>query len=100
MGIFMLTIWMPTNQVEEGMKIAATITKLPPYIKKWQQLAASDEKGAKSYNILYVDDSKIDEAIKWVAKVMSLYWKLEGFTYKIEPVASQRDFQKIMAIKI
>ena len=100
MAIFMLTTWLPTNQIDEALKIAATVTKLPPYIKKWQQLGASDAKGSKSYNIIYIDDSNIDKGMKWVAKVMSLYWKLEGFNYLVEPVASQRDNQEIFAMKI
>ena len=100
MAIFMLITWIPTNQIEKALKIAASVTKLPPYIKKWQQLAAMDKKGSKSYNIIYTDDKNIEEAMRWIAKVMSLYYEIEGFSYEVEPVFSMRDVPKVMGMKI
>ena len=82
------------------MKLAAQITKLPPYIRKWQQLATADREGAKNYSIIYVDDDKIAQAQLWIVKVMSLYWKLEGFRYTLEPVFSQTDMKKMFATQI
>ena len=96
----MVTTWFPTNQADEAAKITATVTKLPPYIKKWQELASTDEKGLKSYSIIYVDDKNIAEAQLWIAKVMSLYHGLEGFSWKLELVMSQRDALKIPSVKV
>ena len=97
----MLTMWFPFNKTEEVAKVASKITKLPPYIKKWQILTAADgTKGGKSYNIIYVDDNNIAEAQLYLAKAMSLFNNIEGFAWKVEPVMSQRDTVKVPGIKV
>lgn len=97
----MLTLWAPFNKIEDVAKITSKITKLPPYIKKWQILStAGGKKGGKSYGIIYVDDNNIAEAGLYIAKVMSLYYDIEGFAWKMEPVMSQRDAVKIPGIKV
>jgi len=97
----MLTMWFPLHELDEANKITAKITKNPPYITKWQRLAAADgRKGAKVYNIIYVDDSKNAEAGLYVAKLTSMYYDIEGFAWKMEPVMSIRDALKVPGVKI
>ena len=97
----MLTMWFPFNKGEEGAQIASKITKLPPYITKWIRLSAADgQKGAKVYNIIYMDDSKIVEAGRYISKVASMFYGIEGFTWKVEPVMSVRDGVKVQSVKI
>ena len=97
----MVTLWAPFTKMEEVAKVATKITKLPPYVKKWQILNTADgKKGGKSYNILYVDDNNIAEAGLWIAKAMSLFYDIEGFSWKIELVMSQRDAVKVPGIKV
>ena len=101
MAIYMVTLWVPLNKLEDMAKITSKITKLPPYITKWQILTTPDEeRGAKSYNIIYIKDDSIAEAVLYISKVMSLYYDIEGFTYKGETVVSQRDAAKIPGIKV
>lgn len=101
MGIYMLTLWAPFNKMQDMAKITSKITKLPPYIKKWQILSTADgKKGGKSYGIIYIDDNSIAEAQLYISKVMSLYYDIEGFTWKVEPVMSQRDIVKVPGIKV
>ena len=100
MTIYMITTWCPSEKIDDVTKIAAKVSKLPPSIKKWQQLVASDVNGIKSYNIIYAKDDQIADAQAWIARVMMLYYEIEGFKYKWEFVMSLRDAQKVPAIKI
>ena len=96
-----MTMWFPLHTLEEVGKITAKITKNPPYITKWQRLtAAGGKKGAKVYNIIYIDDNNITEAELYIAKLASLYFNIEGFAYKVEPVLSIRDTVKVLGVKI
>lgn len=101
MAIFMLTIWYPFDKDEEVTKKALQFTKLPPYIKKWQAFGAADgKKGLKSYNIIYAEPGKVDEAMLYIAKVQSSFTKIEGYCWKAEPLMSMRDYQKLQALQI
>ena len=100
MAIYMLTTWVSYKDAAESVKIGSKITKMPPYIKKWRQLATPDRAGAKSYNIIYVDDDKIAEAGLYIGKLMNLYWDLEGFAYTLELVASMRDTRKMFDMEL
>ena len=101
MGIYMVTTWAPFHKANEGASIVSKISKLPPYITKWRMFNAADgKKGGKTYNIVYVDDSRIAEAGLYISKVMSLFYEIEGFCWKIEPLMSQRDAVKVPSVKI
>ena len=101
MAIYMLTMWLPFKVGVKVAEITNKITKLPHYITKWQRLTTPDgRKGAKVYNIIYVDDNKIPEAGRYISKLASMYYEIEGFSWKIESVASMRDMAKIPGVKI
>jgi hypothetical protein len=94
-------MWFPFNKTEKGAQIASKMIKLPPYITKWIRLNAADgKKGAKVYNIIYIDDSKIVEAGFYISKVASMFNEIEGFCWKVEPVMSVRDSLKVAGIKV
>ena len=101
MAIFLVTMWFPFTLGNEAAEIAAKITKLPPYITKWTRLNAADgRKGGKVYNIIYCLDDKIVETGLFISKVASMYYGIEGFSWKIEPVMSVRDTMKVPGVKI
>jgi len=101
MAIYLVTMWFPFTRGNEAVEIAAKITKLPPYITKWTRLNAVDgRKGAKVYNIIYCLDDKTVEAGLFVSKVASMYYGIEGFSWKIEPVMSVRDTVKVQGVKL
>ena len=101
MAIFMLIMWFPLTVANKAAEITAKITKLPPYITKWQRLTTPDgQNGAKVYNIIYVDDNNIPEAGLYVSKLASMYYEIEGFCWKIESVMSIRDMAKLPGIKV
>ena len=101
MAIYMVTTWVPFDKAEALGEAAAKITKLPPYLKKWQILQTADgRRGGKSYNIIYVEDDKIAEAQLYISKLFSSYYGIKGFCYKAEPVMSQRDVAKLMQMEL
>ena len=100
--IFMVTNWYPFHKEEEVAKIQQKVpTQFPPYIKKWQLFGTADgRKGLKGVGIVYTDPEKVDEAGIYIAKVMSLFSEVEGYTWKVEPMLSMRDMQKMLSLKI
>ncbi len=97
----MLTMWFPLTTGGKAAEITSKITKLPPYITKWIRLSAADGKnGAKVYNIVYIDDNNIPEAGLYLSKLASMYYEIEGFSWKVEPVMSVRDAARIESVKI
>ena len=97
----MVTMWFPLHKLDEVNKINAKITKNPPYITKWQRLStAGGKKGAKMYNIIYIDDKSITEAGLYIGKLASLFYSIEGFAWEMELVMSMRDLLKIPGVKI
>ncbi|MFX0100755.1 MAG: hypothetical protein ACFFCS_14360 [Candidatus Hodarchaeota archaeon] len=101
MAILMITEWCPFDKQEEAQKILLNFPKLPPYIKKWQFLAAADgNSGVKMYNIVYIEEGNFDKAHVFIHKALSLFAKIQGYTYTIEPVISSGDMQKILSLKL
>ena len=57
--IFMATVKLPVNKMDEFLSAASKLSRLPPYIKKWQVLLTIPGKGLfKSYQIIFADKEK------------------------------------------
>ncbi|NHJ20737.1 MAG: hypothetical protein EAX91_07345 [Candidatus Lokiarchaeota archaeon] len=100
--IFMVTNWYPFHKEEEVAKIQLKVPQqFPPYIKKWQLFGTADgRRGLKGYGIVYTDPEKVDEAGRYITKVMSLFNEVEGYTWKVEPLMGMKDFQKMQSLKL
>jgi hypothetical protein len=100
--IFMVTNWYPAHKGDEVTNIQQNVPQqLPPYIKKWQLFGTSDgRKGLKTYGLVYTDPEKVEEAGLYIARIMGLFSGVEGYTWKVEPLVSMRDLQKIQALQI
>ena len=100
--IFMVTNWYPFHKADEVTKIQQKVPQqFPSYIKKWQLFGTADgRRGLKGYGIVYTDPEKVDEAGIYIAKVMSLFNDVEGYTWKVEPLMGMKDFQKFAALKL
>jgi len=94
----MVTQWTPYNKTEEWFNIFKEVRgKFPPYIKKWQTFAAVDEdRGIKGYNLIMVEKGNADEALVEISKAVAPFWKIEGFSMKIEPLFAIRDAVKVL----
>lgn len=91
--IFMVTQWTPYNKTDEWFETFQKVRgKLPSFIKKWQTFAAVDEdRGIKGYSIVMVEKGKGDDAMIAIADLLVPFWKIEGFSMKIEPLYGMRD---------
>ena len=100
--IFMVTNWYPFHKADEVAKIQQKMPQqFPPYIKKWQLFGTADgRKGLKGYGIVYTDPEKVDEAGIYIAKIMSLFSEVEGYTWKVEPLMSMKDMLKVQSLQI
>ena len=100
--IFMVTNWYPFHKEDEVAKIQRKVPQqFPLYIKKWQLFGTADgRKGLKGYGIVYTDPEKVDEAGIYIAKIMSLFNEVEGYTWKVEPLMSMRDIQKLQSLQL
>jgi len=100
--IFMVTNWYPFHKEVEVAKIQQKVPqKFPPYIKKWQLFGAADGKrGLKGVGLVYTDPQKVDEAGRYIAKTMSLFNVVEGYTWKVEPLMSMSDIQKMQSLQL
>ena len=100
--IFMVTNWYPFHKGDEVANIQQNVPQqLPPYIKKWKLFGTADgRRGLKSYGLVYTDPAKVEEAGIYIAKIMSLFSEVEGYTWKVEPLMGMRDFQKVQALQI
>ena len=97
----MLTAHFPFQKLGEVTEIAAKFTKVPPYIKKWQSfIAADDKKGIKGYNIIYLEEGKVEEGLLYVTKLQGEFLQVDGYSWKVEPVISNRDGQRIMSMEL
>jgi len=98
----MVTNWYPPHKANDVVKIQQGVPQqLPPYIKKWQLFGTADgKKGYKGYGIVYTDPEKVEEAGLYIAKIMSLFDDVEGYTWKVEPLMSMSDLQKLVSLKI
>ena len=95
--IFMLTIWCPVHKRAEAGKTFLETTKnpLPDFIKKWQIFGVVDGKdGMKAYELIYVERGKSDEFLSHVTKALIPFTKIEGYTWKIEPLLTVKDLLK------
>ncbi|UCC21215.1 MAG: hypothetical protein JSV62_08045 [Promethearchaeota archaeon] len=89
----MVTQWTPYNKTDEWFKVFQEVRgKFPSYIKKWQTFAVVDEeRGIKGYNIIMVEKGKGDDAMIDIANILVPFWKIEGFSMKIEVLTGMRD---------
>ena len=100
MAIYMITTWEPFHKIEEADKLAPKAPTEIPYIKRWQVLSTPDGKdGMKTYNIIFIEEGKEDEAKIHIMNLLSYFNEIEGYSYKIEPLLSPKDIQKIAALK-
>jgi len=95
--IFMGTYIMPGHKTEEWTKCVSDITakELPSCIKKWQTFPCSADYG-KGYNLIFTEKGRGDEALIEIAKLMLPLCKLEGASWKLEPLMSVTDAIKIL----
>jgi len=96
--IFMMTQWIPYNKTEEWFKIFNGVKgKFPSYVKKWQTFAVVDEeRGIKGYNLIMIEKGNADEALVEISKSFAPFWKIEGFSMKVEPLFTMRDAVKVI----
>jgi len=100
MAIYMITTWVPFHKLEETDKLAPKAPISIPHLKKWLIFSTPDgKKGMKTYNIVYIEEGKVDEVQIKIMKLLSFFNEVEGYSYKIEPVLSSRDIQKIAALE-
>jgi hypothetical protein len=100
--IFMVTNWYPFHKADEVVKIQQKVPQqFPAYIKKWQLFGTADgNQGLKGYGLVYTDPEKVDEAGIYIAKVMSLFTEVEGYTWKIEALFGMSDMRKFQSLKL
>jgi len=98
----MLTVWYPFNKAQEVMNVASKYTTFPESIIKWRVFGtAAGNKGAKSYNLIYVQDDKIAEATAYIARLQQEFTDtIDGYVYKVEMLLSMSDIQKVQAVKL
>ena len=97
----MLTAWYPFNKVDEVNRRGMKYTKFPDYITRWRVFSTADGKdGVKAYSLIYVADDKVAEAEIYIVKLQQQFVDIEGYVYKVEPLLSIRDYQKLMALKL
>ncbi|KKL76349.1 hypothetical protein LCGC14_2045770 [marine sediment metagenome] len=98
----MLTVWYPFNKAQEVMNVASKYTTFPESITKWRVFGtAAGKKGVKSYNIIYIKDDKIADAIAYIARLQQEFTDtIDGYVYKVEPLLSMSDILKIQAVKL
>ena len=101
MAIYMIITWIPFHKLEEADKLMPKAPTSPmPSIKNWEVFSTPDGKnGMKTYNIVYIEEGKVDEVQIKIMKLLSFFNEVEGYSYKIEPVLSSRDIQKIAALE-
>ncbi len=102
MVVYMLTVWYPFNKAQEVNNIASKYTTFPEFITKWRIFGtAAGNKGAKAYNLLYVQDDKITDAIAYIARLQQEFTdNVDGYVYKVELLLSMSDLQKVQAVKL
>ncbi len=99
--IFMGTYTMPCNETEECMKCISDLTAnpLPSCIKKWQTFTFSDVDGYKSYNLIFTEKGKVDEAFFEITKLIFPFCQIEGSSWKLEPLMTVTDTLKVLEKK-
>jgi len=101
MAIYMIITWIPFHKLEEADKLMPKAPTSPmPSIKNWEVFSTPDGKnGMKTYNIVYIEEGKVDEAKIHIMNLLSYFNEIEGYSYKIEPLLGPSDMQKIAALK-
>ena len=94
MGIYT----MPYDKTEEWKKCVLDLAANPPTagIKKWQTFTCSDEFGYKGYNLIFTEKGKGDEALLEITRTMVPFTRIEGSTWKLEPLLTVPDSLKLM----
>ena len=99
MAIYMITTWVPFHKLEDLEKLMPNAPSSISHIKKWLIYSTTDgKKGRKTYNIVYIEEGKVDEVQIKILKLLNFFHGVEGYSYKIEPLISSRDIQKIAAL--
>ena len=96
--IFMGTQTIPYSKAEEWGKIFLKVTAapFPSCIKKWQTFTCHDgEHGLKGYNLIFTEKG-VDEAVVEIGKVISPFWEIEGYGWKLEPLLGISDSFKVL----
>ena len=98
----MLTTWYPFNKAQEVINIASKYTTFPDFITKWRNFGTADGKeGLKGYNLIYIKDDKVAEAIAYISRLQQEFTdKIDGYSFKVETLLSMSDFQKVQAVKL
>jgi len=98
----MLTVWHPFNKNQEVINLASKYPTFPDFITKWRVFGtAAGKKGIKNYNLLYIKDDKVAEAIAYISRLQQEFTnKIDGYSFKVETLLSMSDFQKVQAVKL
>jgi len=100
MAIYMVITWVPFHKIEEADKLMPRAPIPMSNIKKWLTFSTPDgKKGMKTYNIIYIEEGKVDEVQIKIMKLLTFFNEVEGYSYKIEPLLSGRDIQKISTLE-
>jgi len=102
MVVYMLTTWYPFNKGQEVINIASKYTTFPEFITKWRIFGtAAGKEGIKSYNLIYIKDDKVAEAIAYISRLQQEFTdKIDGYSFEVETLLSMSDFQKVQAVKL
>ncbi|MFX0000126.1 MAG: hypothetical protein ACFE9Q_00860 [Candidatus Hodarchaeota archaeon] len=94
----MVIQWTPYNKTNQWFEIFQKVRgKFPSFIKKWQTFTTVDEdRGIKGYSLVMVEKGKGDDAMTAIADLLVPFWKIEGFSMKIEPLYGMRDAIKAL----
>ena len=96
--ILMGTFTMPYDNTEKWKKCILDLAANPPTdgIKKWRTISCTDELGYKGKNLNNTEKGKDDEALLEIAKTMYPFTKIEGASWKLEPLMGIPDSLKVM----
>jgi len=94
----MLTQWYPLNKTNTMAEkfLEALKTPLPPYIKKWHTFSVAEGDKYKVYNLIMVEKGRGDDAQIDIARMLTPFSEVEGYSMKTEVVLGARDSFKIL----
>ena len=88
MPYIVTTIAYPTHKISEVVKIYAEHQKKYPHDRSLSKelvpaAVTTNGKGVLSFSIELVKEGKLEEALKYVGKVLTLYQPVEDLEYKV-----------------
>ena len=94
----MVTTTVPSHKAMEVAKKFKRVD-LPDFIKKWQIFTTSDgTQGIKSYQLIFCEKGKGDDALLYIYKSFAEYIKIEGYDINIEILMGVKDSMSIIGM--